>query len=82
MTAYHLSMDEPGMAFVMDAGAIDPELTEAVKSVGREYGDHALFIHDKVLSGSSCCSDHQSYAEWGFPSVGIIEPRGYGHANP
>ena len=34
-------------------------------------------VLDQVKSGSSCCSDHQSYREAGYPSAGLIEPRGY-----
>lgn len=33
-------------------------------------------VLDSVKSGSSCCSDHQSYREAGYPSAGLIEPRG------
>mmetsp|Transcript_20670 Transcript_20670/g.61744 ORF Transcript_20670/g.61744 Transcript_20670/m.61744 type:complete len:348 (-) Transcript_20670:163-1206(-) len=77
MTAYHLSLDDPGVAFVTDPRATDPDLTELVESIAREYADPLLIVHKNVLSGSSCCSDHQSYAEAGFPAVGMIEPRGY-----
>lgn len=77
MTAYHLSMDQQGVAFVTDPRATDPDLTNIVESIAREYADPLLKVHEEVLSGSSCCSDHQSYTESGYPSVGMIEPRGY-----
>lgn len=77
MTAYHLSMDDAGVAFVTDPRAVSPDLTGIVESIAREYADPLLIVHPTVLSGTSCCSDHQSYAESGYPSVGLIEPRGY-----
>eukprot|EP00041_Stephanoeca_diplocostata_P011918 m.198028 g.198028 ORF g.198028 m.198028 type:complete len:372 (+) comp18729_c0_seq4:131-1246(+) len=77
MTALHLDGDAMGMAFVQDGRAVDETLTDQVEGIAREYADPELQQHRAVLSGSSCCSDHQSYFEAGFPSVGIIEPRGY-----
>lgn len=77
MTAFRLPDDGLGMAFVNDPRATDPTLTTAVEGIARTFADPELTIHKNVLSGSSCCSDHQSYREAGFPSVGIIEPRGY-----
>jgi hypothetical protein len=50
-----------GVSFVQDARAIDADLV----------------IYHEILSGSSCCSDHQSYVGNGYPSTGLIEPRGY-----
>jgi len=77
MTAVKLSADPIGLAFVDDARTTDPALTEIVKEVANTYKDSSLNIYNRVLSGSSCCSDHQSYKENGYPSAGLIEPRGY-----
>jgi len=77
MTAVRLASDTLGLAFVDDARTTDPTLTRAVQDFARTYKDPSLTIYTRVLSGSSCCSDHQSYKENGFPSAGLIEPRGY-----
>jgi len=77
MTAVQLSGDPVGLAFVRDANAVDLTLTDYVQKVAEQYKDDELTLYDRVLSGSSCCSDHQSYKENGFASVGLIEPRGY-----
>jgi hypothetical protein len=77
MSAVKLSADPLGLAFVDDPKATDPDLTEMVKSLANFYKDPTLTLYSKVLSGSSCCSDHQAYKEQGFPSAGLIEPRGY-----
>jgi len=77
MIAVQLPGDQTGLAFVDDTRATDPDLTDAVEMILRNYVDPNLMLHPRVLSGSSCCSDHQSYTENGFPSVGFIEPRGY-----
>jgi hypothetical protein len=77
MTGVVGSGDSLGLAFVQSASAVDLGLTAYVEEVSAVYVDPALTLHHQVLSGSSCCSDHQSYAENGFLSVGLIEPRGY-----
>ena len=77
MTAVRLPGDALGIAFVQDSRAINPELTRDVEALAALYKDPELTLHHTVLSGSSCCSDHQAYAENGFASVGLIEPRGY-----
>lgn len=77
MTALNLAGDRIGLAFVQSATATDPVLSEYVEKIAREYADNRLEVLHQVISGSSCCSDHQSYKENGFPSVGLIEPRGY-----
>lgn len=77
MTALKLANDPMGLALVNDPRATDPELTQLVKELAGLYKDSQLTVYDKVLSGSSCCSDHQSYKEQGFASAGLIEPRGY-----
>jgi hypothetical protein len=69
--------DSLGLAFVQSGSAVSLEMTAYVEEVAAVYVDPALTLHHQVLSGSSCCSDHQSYAENGFLSVGLIEPRGY-----
>jgi len=77
MTAVRLSGDELGLSFVNDERAIDLDMTIAVENIARTYADPELQLHVGTLSGASCCSDHQSYKESGYPSVGILEPRGY-----
>eukprot|EP01062_Namystynia_karyoxenos_P026448 TRINITY_DN20520_c0_g1_i1.p1 TRINITY_DN20520_c0_g1~~TRINITY_DN20520_c0_g1_i1.p1 ORF type:complete len:355 (+),score=124.21 TRINITY_DN20520_c0_g1_i1:61-1125(+) len=77
MTAVIREGDKMGVALVQDSRAVDRELTEYAEKVAQLYADPRLTIFHTVLSGSNCCSDHQSYAENGFPSVGYIEPRGY-----
>jgi len=77
MTAVKLAADPVGLALVDDPRATDPDLTRLVKQFINQYKDSALTVYDRVLSGSSCCSDHQSYKEQGYPSAGLIEPRGY-----
>lgn len=77
MTAVRLPNDPAGLAFVQDPRASNPTLTAYVENLARQYSRSPFTIYRSVLSGSSCCSDHQSYHENGFPSVGLIEPRGY-----
>lgn len=77
MTALKLAQDPIGLAFVQSRSATDPVLTAYVQDVSKVYADDRLTLFNSVISGSACCSDHQSYAENGFPSVGLIEPRGY-----
>lgn len=77
MTALRLSQDPMGLAFVQSSSATDPTLTRYVQDVAEQYADSSLILFNQVISGSSCCSDHQSYRENGYPSVGLIEPRGY-----
>lgn len=77
MTGVVGSGDALGLAFVQDGRAVSTELTGYVEELAAVYADPKLTLHHEVLSGSACCSDHQSYAENGFLSVGLIEPRGY-----
>ena len=77
MIALQPAGDAMGVAFVTDTRATDPALTQEVYGVARTYADPELNVMNRVLSGSSCCSDHQSYAEAGFPAAGLLEPRGY-----
>jgi len=77
MTAVQLFDDPVGVAFVRDTRATDPTLTKYAMDVAKEYRPAGLTLFDRVISGSECCSDHQAYAENGFPAVGYIEPRGY-----
>ena len=77
MIAVKVDGDDFGLAFVTSPSASDPVLTETAAMIMRTYADRELILHPAVLSGSSCCSDHQSYTEAGYPSVGTLEPRGY-----
>lgn len=77
MIGVQLAQDPMGLAFVQDSRAVDSVLSDYVEDVARAYADPALTIYHTVISGSNCCSDHQSYAEAGYASVGTIEPRGY-----
>jgi hypothetical protein len=77
MTGFHRAGDPTGIAFVQDSRAVDTDLTNYAMAIAREFASPGFEIYTNVLSGSSCCSDHQSYVENGYPSVGLIEPRGY-----
>lgn len=77
MTAVRRDGDAVGVAMVQDGRSVDQALTDYAEDVAKMYAGSQLTVHRTVLSGSNCCSDHQSYAENGFPSVGYIEPRGY-----
>jgi len=77
MTGYRRAGDPIAVAFVQDARAVDLVLTQTCIDLARNYAASDLTILNQVTSGSSCCSDHQSYRENGYPSVGYIEMRGY-----
>jgi Zn-dependent M28 family amino/carboxypeptidase len=77
MIGYHRAGDPAGVSFVQDRAAVDLSLTNYALGVAREFAPANFTVYTAVLSGSSCCSDHQSYVENGYPSVGLIEPRGY-----
>lgn len=77
MTALRLDGDPLAVAFVQDARAVNLDLTRTAIAIAEQYKDSELTVLHQTASGSSCCSDHQSYFEYGFPSAGYIEMRGY-----
>eukprot|EP00732_Lithocolla_globosa_P005290 Lithocolla_globosa_v1_NODE_5392_length_1247_cov_26.108221.p1 type:complete len:333 gc:universal NODE_5392_length_1247_cov_26.108221:1202-204(-) len=76
MTGYRRSGDPIAVAMVQDSRATDPVWTATVQALMNDYAE-GVSVYNTVLSGSNCCSDHQSYVENGFSSVGLIEIRGY-----
>jgi hypothetical protein len=62
--------DHLGLAFV--EGYTDSALTRKVRGWVQEYVPEL-----RISNTKACCSDHQSFYEQGYPSVGFVEAGGY-----
>jgi Zn-dependent M28 family amino/carboxypeptidase len=70
MLGFNKHVGGVGVAFIRDY--VSTSMTAVVRGIVSEY----MPLLEQSQS-TACCSDHQSFHELGYPSVGFVEPEGY-----